>query len=203
MTSTEVPAGVTVRLPNGWVEIDPRAADIAAELVRTARDVWGDRFDEALLRNAAVPVALELRRMAAGTDLLLAGAWAEAIGDGTTGTPLVLTASAVLAVSPPIAGLPAIRASLEREGLASLEVTSVDLPSGPALLASAVVRIDRPEWTESVPALLRRYFIPLPGTERVAVLSFTTPNTDLATEFGEVFAAVAESVRFQRATSGT
>ncbi len=42
-----------------------------------------------------------------------------------------------------------------------------------------------------------QYFIPVPGTARLLVLSFSTPNLSLAPAFLELFDAMAESLHWR------
>jgi hypothetical protein len=47
-------------------------------------------------------------------------------------------------------------------------------------------------------AVVFQWLVPVPGTAKLAVLSFATPNTDeiLADSFAELFAAIASSLDF-------
>ncbi|ATE54547.1 hypothetical protein [Actinosynnema pretiosum] len=202
------PAGkvsAALRLPAGWIEIDPRSD---APLPSAALSARAQRAEAERVAKLAGPVALELRKLSEGSEPLLAAVWA---GGGDLAPP-ALTAGALLAVSPAVGGLAQVWASIERApGAGEVTVSSVELPGGVALLATTEIDLPTPEPRPAqepepdpdppVPdrALVSRYFLRLPGSDRVAVLSFTTPNTELADRFGEVFAAIAASLRFHAA----
>lgn len=181
------PTTVSLQLPNGWIELDPRTPNLLAELER-ALEVTADSHHAAIALLA--PLAVELSRAAADSDVVLAGFFAHAVEIDGSAEPLVLTANVLLAVSPPVEDLAQAHAALDGD------VRPVDLPAGAAVLATAEVRISDPRWDGSVPARTRRYLVPVPGTDRIAVLHFLTPNLDLADQFDDVFAAIAETLTF-------
>ncbi|GAA2697102.1 MULTISPECIES: hypothetical protein [Actinosynnema] len=182
-----------LRLPAGWIEIDPRSD---APLPSAALSARAQRAEAERVAKLAAPVALELRKLSEGSEPLLAAVWA---GGGDLAPP-ALTAGALLAVSPAVGGLAQVWASIERApGAGEVTVSSVELPVGVALLATTEVDLPSPGLPVPDRALVSRYFLRLPNSDRVAVLSFTTPNTELADRFGEVFAAIAASLRFHAA----
>ncbi len=69
-----------------------------------------------------------------------------------------------------------------------------DLPAGPG------VRVQRQQTASgidvNVPVEMVQWFILHPSGERMAVLSFSTPNLALAEPFGEVFDAIAWSLQW-------
>lgn len=181
---------VSLSLPTGWIELDPRAPDLIAEL-RQAVDVPSDARDAAV--DLLAPLALELARVTAATDVVLAGFYAQAIEIDGSAEPFVITANVVLAVSPQVGGMDEVRAALETSGD---DIRPVDLPAGAGVLSTGETQVSDPAWDAPVPARTRRYLVPIPGTDRMAALSFLTPNLDLADQFDEVFAAVAETLEF-------
>lgn len=201
----KVSAGtVRLGLPRGWLELDPRAEDLAAELRRSAGEQWGDRVDLATLDQAAAPVTAELRRLSASLDLLLAGCYVDVVpAENERSDPLVLSATVMLALSPEVGGLSEIRGSLATRTDEDLRILTVALPAGSAVLASGRTELSRPEWTETVPAVFERYFLPVPGLGRAAVLSFLTPNLDLVDDFSDLFRVIAESLTFDTAGQST
>lgn len=184
------PDTVSLQLPTGWIELDPREPDLVGEL-RKAIDVPDDADDAAVAVLA--PLALELARTAAGADMVLVGFFAQAIEiDGVT-EPFVITANVVLAVSPQVGSLDEVRAALEGS---DTTISPIDLPAGAGVLATGSTEIRDPDWEGSVPARTRRYLVPVPGTDRIAALNFLTPNLDLADQFDEVFDAIAATLEF-------
>ena len=70
-----------------------------------------------------------------------------------------------------------------------------ELPAGPAL------RVRRPQAVgdrtgHPGEAEVVQWYVPHDGGRRLAVLTFSTPNVDLAEQFGEVFDAIAGSMRW-------
>lgn len=191
MTSA-VTRSVSIRMPRGWLEIDPRNPDVTAELVRTAREQWGDGIDAERIARHVAPVASGLRAMAEETGLVLAGFFADFLA-GEDGD-LLLTASVTLAISPPV-GIADVRHDLYARSAEKISIRTVDLPAGEGVLATCEVDLRSPEWTGS--GLMQRYFVPVPESSRFAVLSLFTPNRDLADLFADVFGAIAESLRFE------
>ena len=189
MTST-----VTVNLPDGWLEIDPRQPDIAAELRRTVRERLDIEADTERVVQITAPLATELRRLTAETDVLIAGFFAELIPAGQQ--QLLTTASLILAISPPVQGLAEVRRALAAKSAHRMRIRTVDLPAGESVVSTATITLTRPEWPDTIPALLTHYFIPVPDSDRIATLCLLTPNVDLTDAFDSVFEAIAESVAF-------
>lgn len=187
---------IRVRLPKNWLEIDPRAQDLRAELARTTREHYGDDVDEDLITRLAGPLAIELRRLTASTDLILAGFFAEIVDTGSP-QPMLITANVAIALSPPVGDLQQVRRQIERDARdADVEITTRELPAGLAVSTAGHLEVANPGWSDTVPAFTRRFYLPVPGLGRVAALTFVTPNLDLVEQFDEVFAAIAGTVSF-------
>lgn len=181
---------VSLSLPTGWIELDPRAPDLVAELER-AIGVPDEAREGALALLA--PLAVELARSAAAADVVVVGLYAQAIPIEGADEPFVVTAHALLALSPDGTDLDEALAGLSRDGR---DVAPVDLPAGAGVLATGETEVRDPSWETAITARTRRYFVPVPGTSRMAALSFLTPNLDLADQFDDVFAAIAETLEF-------
>jgi hypothetical protein len=195
--SLQTPARqIRVRLPKNWLEIDPRAEDITAELTRTARGHYGDDVDEDLIARLAGPLALELRRLTATTDLILAGFFAEIVDTGSP-QPMLITANVAIGLSPPVGDLQHVRRQIEQDARdADIEITTRELPAGLAVSTAGHLDVEHVGWSDTVRAFTRRFYLPVPGLDRVAALTFVTPNLDLIDEFDEVFAAIAGTLAF-------
>lgn len=185
-----VATSVSLQLPAGWVELDPREPDLVAELGR-AIGIPPEARDGALALLA--PMALALSRSVDASDVVLVGFYAQAIEIDGSAEPFVVTANVMLAVSPQVGGMDEVRAALKTAGD---DIRPVDLPAGAGVLSTGETQVSDPAWDATVPARTRRYLVPIPGTDRMAALSFLTPNLDLADQFDEVFAAVAETLEF-------
>ena len=193
--SVSAPRSVGLRLPQDWVELDPRADDIVAELRRAVGQRWtgpGPIAEEQLLSLLA-PLGLELRRLGAHADIVLVGLYADVVPVAGSDEPLVLTAHAMLSLSPPVGSLDEVRREL------GADADTVTLPAGTAVRLSGPATISHPDWDGEVAAYRRWYFVPVPGTDRMATLSFLTPNTTLTAVFGDVFDAVAGTLTFDPA----
>ncbi len=189
--SPNPPSTVSLRLPDEWVEVDPREPDVVGTLAAKAGIAEGNReLAVALL----APLAVRLGRLAATGDVILAGFYADAVELDDGSPPLILTAQVLLAMSPPVGGADLLAELLGGDGV---EVLPVDLPAGEAVLVSGTTEVDDPIWNAPAPAHLRRYFVPVPGMSRMAALSFLTPNVDLAEHFDEVFDAIARTLAFE------
>lgn len=181
---------VSLRLPTGWIELDPQAPDLLAELERML-DVPEENRDSVVTLLA--PLTVELARIAATTDVVLVGMYAQSVSIDGQDKPYVVSGNVVLALSPQVSGMEEVHASLAKTGG---EVAPVDLPAGAAVMSCGRTEISDPSWERSLLARVRRYLVPVPGTDRVATLNFLTPNLDLADQFDEVFDAIAQTLEF-------
>lgn len=179
---------VSLKLPADWVELDPREPDLLAELQERI-DVPSPLRDEVLVLLA--PLAVELGRIAAAADVVLVGLFARTIQVEGDDRPLVVNAHVSLAVSPAIESLEQVQECVEGG-----TVEPVNLPGGSGVRHTGQTMVHDSTWDEPVAAYMRRYFVPVPGTDRLAALSFLTPNLDLVEQFAEVFDAVAETLQF-------
>ncbi|MEV4641758.1 hypothetical protein AB0J80_30885 [Actinoplanes sp. NPDC049548] len=190
--SSSPPASVSLRLPQDWVELDPRADDVTTELRHAVAARWAghDLITEETMVARLAPPAAELRRRTTEAYVVVVGFYADVVPVAGTHDPLIVTAHAMLSMSPPVSSLDDVRRNL---GDAAETVT---LPSGPAIRASGPLTI-RDGGGEGVLTAYRSDFhVPVPGTDSVGTLSFLTPNTALASVFDDVFDAVASTLTF-------
>lgn len=191
---------VALRLPEGWIEIDPQEKDVTAAI---ARHVDSPDLRAEDLRKLLGPLALELGRVVGQTDVILIGLFAKSIPVDGESDPLILVAHTVLTVTPEVEGIEYI----EDVRSSGWVVEPVDLMAGTGVRCTAERNVRHDSWAEPVPARVRQYFVPVPGTKRLAALTFLTPNLDLADQFDEVFQAIAATLEFgyedETATSGT
>jgi hypothetical protein len=74
----------------------------------------------------------------------------------------------------------------------------VELPAGPAVRLRRQTDSGLAGATgQTVPAAETQYFLPIPATDRMLVLTFATPNLGFRTEFEELFDRIAETLRWQ------
>jgi len=76
------------------------------------------------------------------------------------------------------------------------------LPAGTAVRLSGLRETDVPGATGALISSALQYYIPVPGTEAVALLSFSTPVVALTELFERLFDAIAASFEFQWARGG-
>lgn len=201
------PAGtptLSLVLPSDWYELDPRTDDLVTALRGALADVDLGGLDQDTAVGLLAPAALELRRITQLTDMVLFGGYATAVPVDGAEWPYVVSASVTVMLSPPTGGeqgLDVVREVLGRQAQEDqhADVRVVTLPAGPAVVASGRTLLSDESWDEPVEACTRRYFIPVPGSDRLAVLAFLTPNVVLIEHFEQVFDAIAESVAFSSA----
>jgi hypothetical protein len=198
MTTTPAPTSVALRLPEGWWELDPRAEDIVAELWRAVGADQVKAVPKETLLALLAPLGLELRRLSEQVEPVLVGLYANPIPIEGAEQPLVITAQVLLALSRFDGDPAAVQAGIAAQGQPhpATRLSVVNLASGEAVLEVGPVTVRHPEWETPVPAHQRRYFFPVPGSERVAVLTFLTPNLELVEAFDTIFEAIAQTLNF-------
>ncbi|WP_410633780.1 hypothetical protein [Amycolatopsis sp. cmx-4-83] len=196
MTVEELPGrtatGVWLQLPETWLEVDPRVPDLDAEVLRTLAEHGADTNDEAAVAQFVAPLSTELRRLSAHVDVVLAGFFTEYV-DSDSGGLQVFTANVTVALSPHVGEGAGVRGEIEREARAAgTEIGVHDLSGGPALTTWGRVRLPH----TGTEAFTRRFHIPVPGLDQVAVLAFVTPNVDFAAWFDRLFTTISDTFRF-------
>lgn len=186
--------GIRLATPADWfdLDLDPRTSDASIrQLVRER--VPGRHPDQVARRRELTDLLLQATRQARLQGAVLASVLATVMA----GRPV---SADLLAAVTPVAGevdLPALGDRLAAEPgptekLRDLGV--VELPAGPALRIRKGVRptvLGREVDTEVV-----QHFVPVPGGERMMVLTFSTPVVVLADAFAELFDAIAGTLRF-------
>src|SRR3712207_3878263 len=101
------PASVSLRLPQDWVELDPRAGDTVAELRRAVRARWAGHqlVTEERMVSVLAPLGLELRRLGEQAYVVVLGMYTDVVPVAGPHDPLVVTAHAMLSMSPPVGSL--------------------------------------------------------------------------------------------------
>jgi hypothetical protein len=86
-------------------------------------------------------------------------------------------------------------ATVQRElGLRGRDVEPTVLPAGPALRSVTQTSELAPGVDEPIDVLQVKYYVPTAGA--IALLAFSTPTTELADEFLDLFEAIAETLEF-------
>lgn len=186
--------GIRLATPGDWfdLDLDPRTSEASIrQLVRERAP--GRHPDQVAQRRELTELLVQATRQARLQGAVLASVLATMMGDRPVSADL-------LAAVTPVVGdvdLPALGDRLAAEAGPSEQVREVDLielPVGPALRVRKGVRptvLGREVDTEVV-----QHFVPVPGGDRMVVLTFSTPVVVLADAFAELFDAIAESLRF-------
>lgn len=85
-------------------------------------------------------------------------------------------------------------------GRPNADISMVELPStGPAVLQRFTDSSIDPQTGVNITAAVFQYLVPMPDQRRRLILTFASPDTEpvLLAAFGELFAAVAESLSFE------
>lgn len=186
--------GIRLATPADWfdLDLDPRTSD--ASIRRLVRDhAPGRHPDQVALRRELTELLQRAVREARLQGAVLASVSATIMGDRP------VSADLLAAVTPVVGGvdLPALGERLAAEPGPTehvREVEVVELPVGPALRVRKGVRptvVGREVDTDVV-----QYFVPVPGGDRLVVLTFSTPIAALADAFAGLFDAIAETLRF-------
>jgi len=196
MTGLGAVSTIRLRTPAAWIdlELDPgkRAASIASVVERRAE---GDRERVRAMLEAAGADA-------AGQGAVFASLYSDTVAGKAVSASLVV---AVVDAEPDDEPGPepsesaalglAIAQGLAadfRDGGADGQVRALD--AGPAARVRSRQRIGDGERESPVDVL--QYFVPFPQGDRLAVLTFSTPNVGLADAFAEVFDAIAGTLQW-------
>jgi hypothetical protein len=222
--TTAGPVRFRLLTPDNWYVLDLDPTTRNASIGRLVEERFGRTDDPrlvqarrdltALLRGAARDAADSGAIYAALMDLLVA--------DGS-GEPVALSASLVAVVAPaptdadgnvltdPAALAVAMIAGELAEVMADeSEVDSErpseedDRPQVVELPTGAAVRLSRIGDSGpiggsggNVPSVQVQYFLPVPDSEQILILTFGTPNRNLRTEFEELFGQIAGSLSWE------
>jgi hypothetical protein len=192
-------------LPTDWFEVDPRAPDLMAELLRaTAPRATPDLAGETLAA-LLLPVFVEVRRAQQHADVVMLAGFLNSYAGEEPDVPYIATASMSAVLSPPFQGDVRVTESLVRTGPADKgrNVRVVTLPSGEAVMTQGRTVLKHETWDDAIDAYGKRFYAPVPDDDRLLVLSFVTPNLALQDVFDELFDSIAESLSFDASTEGS
>lgn len=191
-------SSIRLRTPAAWMDLDldpATRAESNAELVEA--HAMGDRDRLRAMLEAAAANAVSEGAVFASLFFRTAG------GQAVSASLMVSVADAEADVEPEIdpSDAPAARRAIAeglaeefREGNADVEVRSLD--AGPAARVRSRLAIDNGDPPTMVD--LVQYFVPFPTADRLAVLTFSTPNLGLADAFAEVFDAIGGTLQWSR-----
>lgn len=193
-SGAEPVGAIRLATPADWfdLDLDPRTSD--ASIRRLVRDhAPGRHPDKVALRRELTELLQRAVRDARLQGAVLAAVTATIMGERP------VSADLLAAVTPVVGGvdLPALGERLAAEPGATERVRElgvVELAVGPALRVRKGVRptvVGREVDTDVV-----QYFVPVPGGDRLVVLTFSTPIAALAGAFAELFDAIVGTLRF-------
>lgn len=187
---------VRLKTPGAWVDLDLNPATRAASITRVVEEQGGGEREA--LR--------ELLEVAAGDAARQGGVFASLFSDAVGGK--AVSASLVVSVldaDPEVepgtdpADIEEVRMAIVRGLEAEFRADGGDaqvrsLEAGPAARVRGRLPVGEAGRATEVDTL--QYFVPFPGADRLAVLTFSTPNLALSDAFAEVFDAIASTLQW-------
>jgi hypothetical protein len=199
------PLGFSLSVPDSWFEIDLRPATRDAS-IGTLVDTRVSGVPE--LREHRTLITRQLRRQArraAEGGAVYCACMVEPTDEGPVPASLTVTvAPGPLAGRGDDASFDALLGSLRRKQAVSeddtwVEVSTVTIPGlGRCARTHGVEDVDLPDQTGSLRVVLMQTFVPVPGRNRVVIVSASSPVLPLAEGWFDVFDAITGTVRLLR-----
>jgi hypothetical protein len=195
------PVGFRLPTPGNWfdLDLDPRTRDesiaslVDAHVAQSPAAVHNREGLRRLLRRTA--------REAAQGGMIFASLMSEvAEGVPVSASATVTLRSAVSLGGAPISNSGDIAGHLRgqaRAGWRGIEVRVAEIPTGSVVRLQGLQEGDVGGLATGVVTLVVQYFVPVPGTPSLAVLTFTTPTLALAEPFTALFDTMAENFSFE------
>lgn len=199
-----VPAGFSITVPPSWFEIDvspaTRNASIAALVEQRVKDIpqlWEQRtLITRLLRTSA--------RDAFRAGAAYAACMLEAVdGAGMTASVTVSFVDTRNHAGDAVASHDAeqIAAQLATKTASDPDdtwrtVETLDHPAGRCVRTSGVEDVELPDGSGWIRSVVMQTIIPVPDTEKVSMVTLSSPSLALAEEFLDLFDAVTGTFRF-------
>jgi hypothetical protein len=204
-TTTLERGGFSITVPASWWEFDIHPASRDDNIRRMVNQRIKQIPEMAEHRDTITKFLRKMARDAYDSGAVYCGSMAQ----GFDGIPITaqVTVSLVGARTPDGQIMPTdpelVAASMRekvarREGDTWRKVTMVTIPeTGRAARTYGIEDVELPGGTKTVRTVLMQTFIPLPGTsDKVALVSASSPVLDLADSFFDVFDAVTSTFRF-------
>lgn len=200
MTTSTSWVDVAVDLPSPWFHLDLRSEDLATFISGLVDSRLEDEPRLVPFRDSLHALLDGFAREAIEKHAVTAGLYAS----GREGAPVI--AHLLVYVSPAAAasevrtlGDVAGELRTPREGdLGPREVTEVDLPSGHAVRARFLAETLRDERGDAAALECVQYWIPIPQSTDVAIVSFTTPTLHFANDLANVFDELGRTTTFRK-----
>lgn len=199
----EASLGLRLKTPGPWMDLDLRPGSVGAAIQQVIAKREREKAPEltALLETAAQDATLR--------GGLFASLFSEALAGQAVSASLIVSvvdADSEIESALDSADEGALRLALVQGLTAELSGDGIDtqvrvLEAGPAARVRTRLPVDgsprAPGTAHATEVDSLQYFVPFPDGNRLAVLSFSTPNVALADAFAEVFDAIAGTLRWQ------
>lgn len=198
-TTARTPRDLRVATPANWFDLDLEPATSEASIERLVAQRAGDGSEQAEVRAQLVGL---LRR--ATSDAVARGAvFASLLSDVIGGRPVAASLIVSVAADTEDAGGGDLQALVERlrrspgsDGELA-QVGVVELPAAPAVRLRRRTATEPEGDAEGAVVETVQYFVPVPATASLLVLSFSTPNLALAEAFVELFDTMAHTLQWR------
>jgi hypothetical protein len=201
-TAPAVPLDLRLATPANWFDIDLNPSTSAASIARLVEERSGSDPDQADTRRQLVRTLRKATGDAREQDAI----FASVLSDVIEGRPVAASVIVSLAHDgSPAPGdvkarVTALGARLAQPGgpIAGAATTTKELRAGWSVRARRRMSVE-PPGLEGHPVEVEsvQYFVPLPGSTDLVLLSFSTPNLGLADAMVELFDAMAESLQWR------
>jgi hypothetical protein len=186
---------LAVATPASWFELDLDPASRRESIARMV-EATADRLDTAG-RHKLATMLEGLAADAQAQGAVFAALYSDVLEERTVSASLVVSVRQGKGGPPPAGMTRAAMAQglsqvLSRSG--TVEVR--DLPAGPAVRVRARGRGPIPGQEHEVEVENVQWFVPFPDGSDLAMLAFSTPTLGLAEPFGELFDAIAGTLRW-------
>ena len=200
---SEIPRDLRLATPANWFDLDLNPSTSAESIARLVEDRVGGGAEQAENRREVVRMLRKATVDAREQEAI----FASVLSDVIEGRPVAASVIVSLAKDgSPAPGdtatrVRALEVRLAEPGgpIAGAATATKELPgAGWSLRARRRVSIE-PPGLEGHPVEVDnvQYFVPLPGSTDLVLLSFSTPNLGLADAMAELFDAVAESLQWR------
>lgn len=187
---------ISLVLPATWrvLDLDPATRDRYAE--RVARQIVGSGDRWALYRRWAVKSYRQMAGEASEAGAFFAASYAEKVAGYVVAATLMVFVGMSPVEQPDELG-PALDDVGKGEVLVD-PARPVELRVGPAVRSRVRVAAGVPDsGGRTLPVDVTRFFVPVPASDRLMVMAFSTPILPVADALAELFDQVAMTVRWR------
>jgi hypothetical protein len=201
-STSAVPRDLRIATPANWFDLDLKPSTSAESIVRLVDERVGGGAEQADNRRELVRILRKATVDAREQQAVFASVLSDVIeGRPVAGSVIVsLAADGTPAPGDAKARVEDLQVRLAQPGgaIAGAATETRELIAGWALRARRRMTVE-PPGLEGHPVEVEslQYFVPLPGSTDLVLLSFSTPNLGLADPMVELFDAMAESLQWR------